>query len=383
MIQEIVTHPGGAHKDDVLAVCILVAMHGAPVVRRNPTDNELDDPHIAVLDIGGSDDSSKSNFDHHQYPREHEPTCSLSLVLQHLGLYEDARIFFDWLEPAEWFDSRGPNRTAEWLGVSRRVISQVTSPIDVTLLRRFAQETELASGGTLYEYMRLVGQDLLDYLRVARERIDFARTHSARWSIPKGDDMIEVVFLPQTDPPADEPSTAVGNYIRAEGLDQTIAAIVYPDRRGGGYGIGRYEDHPKLDFSRVEDEADVHFAHQERLHVQDVGNRAGTTAGVSRGCVESGLSSLSRRSTIATVSPRSVRRSADLRATDSSVGRCGFAPATRTARARAPAAQGAGPIPVSLVDPKCRSAEFLDSTASGRLRAPDCSSQCDNARPTP
>ena len=240
MIQKIITHPGGAHKDDVIAVCILVAMHGAPVVRRNPTDNELDDPHIAVLDIGGSDDSSKSNFDHHQYPREHEPTCSLSLVLQHLGLYEDARIVFDWLEPAEWFDSRGPNR-----------------------------------------------------------------------------------------------------------------------------------------------KADVHFAHQERLHVQDVGNRAGTTAGVSRGCVESGLSSLSRRSTIATVSPRSVRRSADLRATDSSVGRCGFAPATRTARARAPAAQGARSIPVSLVDPKCRSAEFLDSTASGRLRAPDSSSQCDNARPTP
>lgn len=262
MIQKIITHPGGAHKDDVLAVCILVATHGAPVVRRNPTDKELDDPHIAVVDIGGSDDSGKMNFDHHQYSREHEPTCSLSLVLQHLGLYKDACNFFDWLEAAEWFDSRGPNKTAEWLGVSRRAISQLNSPIDVTLLRRFAQEAELTSGGTLYECMRFVGQDLLDYLRVARERIDFVKTHSARWSIPKGDDTIEVVFLPRTDPLADEPSTAVENYIRAEGLDQTIAAIVYPDRRAGGYGISRYEDHPRLDFSRVEDEADVHFAHK-------------------------------------------------------------------------------------------------------------------------
>ena len=74
--------------------------------------------------------------------------------------------------------------------------------------------------------------------------------------------MIEVVFLPRTDPPADEPSTSVNNYIRAEGLEQTIAAIVYPDRRGAGYGIARYEDHPRLDFSRVENEADVHFAHK-------------------------------------------------------------------------------------------------------------------------
>ena len=262
MIQKIVTHPGGAHKDDLLAVCILVATHGAPVIRRVPTDTELDDPRIAVVDIGGSDDSSKSNFDHHSYPREHEPTCALSLVLKHLGLYEDARKSCDWLEPAEWLDSRGPNKTAHWLGIPRKVISQLNSPIDVTLLRRFGQETELTAGGTLYEYMRFVGQDLLDYLRLARERIDFVKTHSTRWSIPQHGDTIEVVFLPRTDPPADAPSSAVNNYIQAEGLDRTIAALVYPDRRGEGYGISRYEDHPKLDFSRVEGEADVHFVHK-------------------------------------------------------------------------------------------------------------------------
>lgn len=45
-------------------------------------------------------------------------------------------------------------------------------------------------------------------------------------------------------------------------LDNVIAAIIYPDRRGDGFGIGRYEDHPRLDFSRVEAESDVHFAHK-------------------------------------------------------------------------------------------------------------------------
>lgn len=50
--------------------------------------------------------------------------------------------------------------------------------------------------------------------------------------------------------------------MRAEGLEREVAAIVYPDRRGDGYGIARYEDHPKLDFSRVEGEPDVHFAHK-------------------------------------------------------------------------------------------------------------------------
>ena len=36
-----------------------------------------------------------------------------------------------------------------------------------------------------------------------------------------------------------------------------------PDRSAlGGFGIGRYEDHPSLDFSRVEGQSDVHFAHK-------------------------------------------------------------------------------------------------------------------------
>lgn len=262
MVRTILTHPGSAHKDDVLAVALLIAKHGAPVFRRDPTPEELGDAAVAIVDIGGVHDASLMNFDHHHFPREHEPTCALSLVLEDLGLYDDARRFCDWLETAEWFDSRGPKKTADWLNVPRRAISQLNSPIDITLLRRFAQKSELAPGETLYEYMRFVGEDLLEYLRVARERIDFVAEHAERWSLGKGDDVIEVVYLPRTDPPAGEPSAAVSNYIRANELEDVVAAIVYPDRRGTGFGIGRFDDHPKLDFSRVEGEADVHFAHK-------------------------------------------------------------------------------------------------------------------------
>lgn len=262
MIRAIVTHPGGAHKDDLLAVCVWIAKHPVPVFRRDPTPEELSDPSVVIIDVGGSHEPEQSNFDHHHFPREHAPTCALSLVLQHLGLYEDALLFCDWLEPAEWFDSRGPTKTAEWLGVPRRAISQLNSPIDVTLLRRFARETALEPEGPLYGFMRMVGQDLLEHLRTVRERIDFAQKHAQRWSIEYGDDKIETVFLPRTDPPVDEPSAAVKAFIRANALEKTIAAIVYPDRRGSGYGIGRYEDHPRLDFSKVGDEAEVHFAHK-------------------------------------------------------------------------------------------------------------------------
>jgi hypothetical protein len=262
MIQSILTHPGGAHKDDLLAVCVLIAKYGAPVERRDPTEAELDDPAVAIVDIGGRHEPARSNFDHHHFPREHPPTCALSLLLDDLGLYEDALMFCDWLEPAEWFDSRGPNKTAAWLGVPRKAISQLNSPVDITLLRRFASKTSLAAGDPIYEFMRLVGEDLLGFLRQVRAQLAFVGAHVQRWVIPDDGAPVEALFLPRTDPPADEPSGALIKYIRAEGLGETVQVIVYPDRRGAGFGIARYEDHPRFDFSRVNDEPDVHFAHK-------------------------------------------------------------------------------------------------------------------------
>ena len=40
-----------------------------------------------------------------------------------------------------------------------------------------------------------------------------------------------------------------------------MAGLIYPDRRGDGYGLSRHEDSPLLDFTRIEGETDVHFAH--------------------------------------------------------------------------------------------------------------------------
>jgi hypothetical protein len=262
MVHTILTHPGGAHKDEVLAACVLAARHGAPIVRREPTPEELDDPGVAVVDIGGVHDPARSNFDHHHFPREHAPTCALSLVLDDLGLYEDALKFCDWLATAEWFDSRGPTKTANWLGVPRRAISQLNSPIDMTLLGRFSKSVEVGPAEPLYQFMKMIGEDLLEHLRAARERLDFVNEHAQRWSVPCGDDTAEVIFLPRTDPLADQPSNMVNGYVRANELGKVVAAVVYPDRRGDGYGISRYEDHPKLDFSRVEGQHDVHFAHK-------------------------------------------------------------------------------------------------------------------------
>ena len=44
MIKAILTHPGGAHKDDFLACAVLLSKFPVPIFRRDPTAEELTDP---------------------------------------------------------------------------------------------------------------------------------------------------------------------------------------------------------------------------------------------------------------------------------------------------------------------------------------------------
>ncbi|MEX2382585.1 MAG: MYG1 family protein [Opitutales bacterium] len=260
-ITKIITHPGGAHKDEFLACSVLLAIHPVPVVRREPEPDDLADAATCVVDVGHRHDPERNNFDHHQFPGDRTPTCSLSLVLQHLGLYEDALEFCDWLEPAEWFDCRGPVATAKWMGVERDAMSKLNSPIDVSLLRRFAMSGRLQAGDPLWEVMRMIGGDLLDYVKSLRERLDFIDAYSEVWELSVNRANFRVLYLPRTDPLPGEPSTGMGRYIENNRL-RGVSALIYPDRRGPGYGLSRFNDDPRLDFTRIEDEEDVHFTHK-------------------------------------------------------------------------------------------------------------------------
>ena len=257
----ILTHPGSAHKDELIACCLLLATRPVAILRREPTEADLTDPATLVLDVGHRHEPALNNFDHHQLPRDHAPTCSISLILQELGLYADAREFLDWLEPAEWFDCRGPNDTARRLGVDRDIVNKLNSPLDGALLRRFALASRLQPGEPLWEVMRFVGDDILSYLRDLRGRLDFIGRHAERWTLQEGAPDRTVVFLPRTEPLPDDPSAGIDRYVAGQGLADRVIATITPDRRNPGYGLSRFRDHPSLDFTRIKNEPDVHVAH--------------------------------------------------------------------------------------------------------------------------
>lgn len=261
MISSIITHPGGAHKDDFLACSVLLHENPVSIFRREPDNSDLTAPDIAVLDVGGDHNPEKLNFDHHQFPRDHVPTCALSLVLQHLGIYEDAREFCSWLEVAEWFDCRGPKDTAEWLDMDRDTLAKLNSPLDITMLKNFAARTEHHPGEPVWEVMRMIGRDLVEFTTNLRSKLNQVSQFTEVWNLQKERNEFKVLFLPRIDSLPEDASDVLGYQVRALGLEEEIIAILSPDSRGQGYGMRRYNDDARMDFSKVEGEADVHFAH--------------------------------------------------------------------------------------------------------------------------
>ena len=261
-IRLIVTRPGSAHKDDFLACSLLAHLHGVPIHRRESTDQDLADATTCVVDVGGSHDAELNNFDHHQFPKDAPPLCALSLVLQNMGLYEDALSFCPWLRPAEWLDTLGPNETAKLMEIPRATFSSLNSPIDMTLLNRFAKHSELNPDSPVYQVMCMVGEDIENYVRSLRERLDFLQQHCQWWTIQTSGDPIQALFLEKNDVIASNPSFGIFAFIAEQNKADDVHALVYPDRRGEGYGLTRYEDCQRLNFSKIENQDDVRFAHK-------------------------------------------------------------------------------------------------------------------------
>lgn len=258
----ILTHPGGAHKDEFLACCVLLATQATPIVRREPTQEDLDSLKTCVVDVGHEHQPDRLNFDHHQFPRDQVPTCSLSLILQHLGIYDEAKSYCDWLETTEWIDCRGPNETAKMLEVDRAAMAKLNSPIDITLLRRFASQERLEAGNPIWEVMKMIGEDLVEFIKTLRDRITYIEENVVTWDFDIKGETFHVLFMPRTEPLIDEPSMGLGRYIESKDLSKKVLATVSADRRSEGYGLSRFNDNPLVDFHKLEQEADVHFAHK-------------------------------------------------------------------------------------------------------------------------
>ncbi|WP_231612114.1 hypothetical protein [Novipirellula galeiformis] len=148
------------------------------------------------------------------------------------------------------------------MGIPRKALGELNSPLDITLLNRFAKHTELNPKNPVYQIMCMVGEDIVNYLRSLRQRLDYLKEHGQYWSIETDGEPIQALFLEKSDMLAEDPSFGVYAFIESEGKENEVQALVCPDRRGGGYGLSRYNDNQRLDFSQIESHDEVRFAHK-------------------------------------------------------------------------------------------------------------------------
>jgi len=249
-MDKIITHPGSAHKDDFMAVSVLLATLGdALVLRRDPSRAELDDPDTYVVDVGMEHNPLQHNFDHHQNTAL---PCAFHLVMQHLNYHEAATLSFAWYPHMSMMGVRGPYRTAQDLGIDSSILFASSSPIDGYILALFSRHEQLTSNDLLYQFMKAMGQDLIQLIDRKKERLERLEHEATKVELGPYCAIVSTI--------EDAPKLAIELYLR-ELDDPRIVMSITPAIRGKGWELLRLKEHAAVDFLRLKDQADISFVH--------------------------------------------------------------------------------------------------------------------------
>ena len=253
MFPKIVTHGGGPHMDDLISVCIVLAMDDdIECVERRPVEpEEIADPTVWVLDQGGVHDPESRNFDHHQFPAGTRK-CTLSLIADHFDLKDD-------LDEMVWFrvlvldDTLGPIKTAGELDCSATLLKGLLNgPVNEFVLARFEQAKKLDSDNELVKLLSAIGTHIVTNIRNMKERIQLIR-EKAEFGEVNG---LKVLFFMEDVP---DPKLSIAAYLKETGNNAGV--LVVANTRESGWSLSRISDHPRVDFRRIKGANEVTFVH--------------------------------------------------------------------------------------------------------------------------
>jgi len=286
-VHTLIVHPGVAHMDDLLTVALLTPLiPGLRILRLDPTEAEINDPQVIVADIGRVYDPERRCFDHHQ---DAELPASFVLVLQYLGLWEGFRDCFPWAEYMSKMDTRGPNATLMEYDIRPDAADIIQNPIVGFVLSSFADEDgPILSQAPLIPFFQhcsplpawsprdsyffyCLGVHIYYGMLAWKDAIDKAADTRALVVSTKTRFIWFLCAEWATTPIQDKALVRRGT---AEGF----AGIVSPATRHAGWRLYRLNDHPMLNFSKIENDPTVAFAHKngflaethERISIPEV-----------------------------------------------------------------------------------------------------------------
>lgn len=238
--QLIITHPGGAHFDEVTAVSLILAVHADTafsIERREPTPVELEDSDVWVVDIGGRHQPEKRNFDHHQ---DADCPAAFVLVTEYLGLLE-AMFVMPWWHFKDSVDRVGPVKSSLKYHAGDDLVNR--NPVEIWLMSSFAAAPEAS-----LPMLKSFGAHLIRGARLLKKQIDF-------W---KNSSRLVIAGVPAMLGETRE-SAGLEEFRRLEENPPDI--VISLDRRDDGWRLFRYDGTP-VDFSLISDRPEIAFAHQ-------------------------------------------------------------------------------------------------------------------------
>ncbi len=236
----IITHPGSAHFDEVTAVSLILSVNTDKfftIERREPTQEELNNPDVWVVDIGDRYEPETRNFDHHQVS-----VCPAAFVLvaEYLGLLELLSVM-PWWDFKDSVDRFGPVRSSIIYHAGDDLVNQ--NPVETWLTTSFSVDPKAS-----LPMLKSFGSHIIKNARRLKRQIDFWKTR------PR----LVIAGVPAIIRETVE-SAGLEEFRR---LDKNPPDIVISlDRRGKGWRLFRYDGTP-VDFSLISDCPEIAFAHK-------------------------------------------------------------------------------------------------------------------------
>lgn len=249
-IKKIITHNGRAHMDDLLAACFLAYKTNAPIVRKDwPTEEELNDPEICIVDFGKQHDKGLLNFDHHQITGGN--VCAFTLVLEHFNMRDNKAL--PWIQYVETYDHCGPKAAMELLGSSQQEqIKLLANPIYEVMLDEFSQVKEIYRYQDFYHTLSLIGKHISDeywsyyaYTNIVKENCSILNVNGYKIM-----DMMKLNRAAMNSQASKDIYTDLG----------ASMILSKNDRGEGQYRLTRIDG--KINFNLAKDVVDTKFVHQ-------------------------------------------------------------------------------------------------------------------------
>jgi hypothetical protein len=158
-----------------------------------------------------------------------------------------------WFRFTEILDSKGPAEAAKLVYTDSDGLKNTVSPVESALISMFSEDAS-----RVRDIMAKLGENIVEYADSIQRDFSALR-YDCQGSVIRVAGIPGILIHQKVSLRAVE---MFREYARFDCGGCLAAFSITPDDRGDGWSLFRYDDDPRLDFSRLEGDPDIVFAHK-------------------------------------------------------------------------------------------------------------------------